>query len=94
MRALEKEVLLQDVDRVIENSSINDRIDIATIVTTFAIVMFVFVLFLPKIFLSNNIYFESANIEMLKSRYYSLREENNILTSKIEKIRFNNRITH
>jgi hypothetical protein len=92
MDVLQKEALLQGVDEVTQSSA--NSIDVTTILATFGVVMFVFVLFLPKIYLSKNIYYESAKIDILKDRYYSLKEENNILSNRIEKIKFNNRVTH
>jgi len=92
MGALQKEKLLQEVDEVLQNSS--NYIEISVVIRTLSAVLFVFVLLLPKIYLSKNIYYESAKISMLTDKYYSLKEENFILANKIEKIKFHNRVTH
>jgi hypothetical protein len=92
MDAIQKEALLQSVEEVVQSSA--NSISMSTVITTFSAVMFVFVLLLPKIYLSKNIYYESAKIDILKDRYYSLKEENMILVNKIEKIKFNNKVTH
>jgi len=92
MDALQKEKLLQDVDEVLQNSS--NYIELSVVISTLSAVLFVFVLLLPKIYLSKNIYYESAKISMLTDKYYALKEENSILANKIEKIKFRNRVTH
>lgn len=56
--------------------------------------LIVMALFLPKIYISTHIYYTSVEINKLKDRYYSLREEQEILQSKIDKLKFNNRVTH
>jgi cell division protein FtsL len=55
-----------------------------------AIIMF---LSLPKIYLSNNIYYISKEINRLNSHYMSLKEENKFLIQQLEDAKFKNQIT-
>lgn len=49
-------------------------------------------LFLPKIFLSNNIYYVSKDINKLYAHYISLKEENRFLQQQLEDMKFKNQI--
>jgi len=51
------------------------------------------VLTLPKIYLSNNIYYISKDINRLHSHYISLKEENKFLIQQLEDAKFKNQIT-
>ena len=51
------------------------------------------VLFIPKIYLRNNIYYMSKDINNLYSHYMSLKEENKFLTQQLEDAKFKNQIT-
>ena len=51
-------------------------------------------LFVPKIYLSNNIYKTSVSIDKLKKEFLSLKNENDILKNKIAKIKYKNGVTH
>jgi len=84
----EKEALLENIDGVIEESKIS-----ITIIRNIVIVsIFVLVLLIPKIYIANYIYFDSIKINNLLNEYYSLKAENSILKSKIEKLKFKNRL--
>ena len=50
--------------------------------------MFVF----PKIYIQQQIYFESREISKLKVEYDTLKEENKIINASVESIKFKNRI--
>jgi cell division protein FtsL len=49
-------------------------------------------LFFPKIYIQQQIYFKSRDISRLKSEYDMLKEENQLISSSIEEIRFKNQI--
>jgi len=51
------------------------------------------VLFIPKIYLRNNIYYISKDINNLYSHYRSLKEENKFLIQQLEDAKFKNQIT-
>ncbi len=48
---------------------------------------------MPKIYLSNNIYYISKNINQLDTHYMSLKEENKFLIQQLEDAKFKNQIT-
>jgi len=60
------------------------------IVLTFIILSFI--LFFPKIYLRNNIYYISKDINRLYSHYISLKEENKFLKQQLEDTKFKNQI--
>ena len=60
------------------------------IVLTFIILSFV--LFFPKIYLRNNIYYISKDINRLYDHYISLKEENKFLKQQLEDTKFKNQI--
>lgn len=50
------------------------------------------ILFFPKIFLANNIYYVSKDINKLYAHYTSLKEENKFLAQQLEDMKFKNQI--
>ena len=83
----EKEALLNGIEDVIES-----KIPLSLIVNIVIVLFFLLVLLLPKIYIANEIYLNSVKINKLLNEYYSLKAENSILKSKIEKLRFKNRL--
>jgi regulator of replication initiation timing len=51
------------------------------------------VVFLPKIYLRNNIYYISKDINKLYAHFISLKEENKFLAQQLEDMKFKNQIT-
>jgi len=49
-------------------------------------------LYIPKIYISNNIYYTSKDINRLYSHYISLNEENIFLLKQLEDMRFKNQV--
>jgi hypothetical protein len=84
---MEKEALLDGIENVIEA-----KIPTSLVVNIVMVLMFVLVLLIPKIYIANGIYVNSVKINKLLNEYYSLKAENSILKSKIEKLRFKNRL--
>ncbi len=50
------------------------------------------ILFFPKIYLHNNIYYASKDINKLYAHYISLKEENKFLVQQLEDMKFKNQI--
>ncbi len=50
------------------------------------------ILILPKIYLKNEIYYNSRDISKLYNEYSILKEENRVLKQKLEYIRFKNQV--
>ncbi len=84
----EKSVLLEKVTPHIQTGSIS----VSIIKNVIVVIAFAFALFLPKIYISSQIYLTSVQINKKLNEYYSLKAENSILLSKIEKIKFKNRL--
>ena len=49
-------------------------------------------LYFPKIYLRNNIYYVSKDINRLYAHYISLQEENTFLSQQLEDMKFKNQI--
>ncbi len=88
----EKDILLEKVDEVLLQR--DENINLSLVVSVASTIMMVLFLFVPKIYLSNNIYKTSVDINTLKSKYLSLKNENNILKRKISLLKFHNGVTH
>ena len=59
----------------------------------FSALIITLVFFMPKIFLQNNIYYVSKDINKLDAQYISLKEENKFLKQQHEDALFKNQIT-
>ncbi|WP_416860353.1 hypothetical protein [Helicobacter ganmani] len=64
------------------------------VVCMLMIAMFaIFLLFMPKIYIRNNIYYTSRNLIQLQAQLDSLNEENKHIKKQLEDIKFKN-LTH
>ncbi len=84
----EKNILLEEVVSKIETQSIS----VSIIKNLILVMSFAFALLLPKIYIASHIYFDSVIINKKLNEFYSLKAENSLLISKIEKIKFKNRL--
>ncbi len=84
----EKAVLIDEVTSQIQTESISAAI----IKNLLIVIFFTFALLLPKIYISSHIYLSSVKINKKLDEFFSLKAENSILLSKIEKIKFKNRL--
>lgn len=62
------------------------------ILIVLSITVVVLALFIPKIYLRNNIYYVSRDINILYADYISLKEENRFLQQQLEDMKFKNQI--
>jgi cell division protein FtsB len=92
MKTTEKELLLDSVSEVLISK--DNNITFSLTITVLSVIMLVLFLFVPKIYLSNNIYKNSVQIEKLKKEYLSLKNENSILKDKIVILKYRNGVTH
>jgi len=92
MKTTEKELLLDSVSEVLISK--DNNITFSLTITVLSVIMLVLFLFVPKIYLSNNIYKNSVEIEKLKKEYLSLKNENSILKDKISILKYRNGVTH
>ena len=89
--ATEKEILLDSIEQMIE---VDRSVSITFFISVIASIFIALFLFLPKIYLANSLYSASIQIEEMKTEYLSLKNENEILKSKIALLKFKNGVTH
>lgn len=63
-----------------------------SLIIVLSILVISLVLFVPKIYLANNIYYTSKDINKLYANYVSLKEENRFLQQQLEDMKFKNQI--
>ncbi len=80
----EKDAILQPLDK-----RLNKQSEIGALFVAYAILFLVLLLFMPQVYLANNIYYASKNINYLKSQREALRDENGDLQQKLESLKFN-----
>jgi len=81
--------LLQEVDSVLAPLK---KLDLNYYLFTLLSIVFVALLAFPKIYIQQQIYFISRDISKLKSEHDTLKEENKIIKSSVESIKFKNQI--
>ena len=92
MEVYEKNLLLDEVSEVLIHK--DDNITVSLVLSVVSVIMLALFIFVPKIYLSNNIYKTSVSIDKLKKEFLSLKNENDILKNKIAKIKYKNGVTH
>jgi len=83
----EKDILVEEVSSVLEKSFV-----LSIVKNIVVVLLFSFSLLIPKIYISSNVYNLSVEINKKLNEFYSLKAENSILKSKIEQIKFHNRM--
>ncbi|VAY88137.1 hypothetical protein MNB_ARC-1_1317 [hydrothermal vent metagenome] len=63
-----------------------------SLIIVFGTIFIILALFIPKIFLRNNIYYISKDINKLYFQNISLTEENKFLKQQLEKMKYKNQI--
>ena len=85
----EKLDLLDEVGEVLDPSKELNFTFLLYVLMVFALVaIFTF----PKIYIQQQIYFKSREIAKLQSEYDTLKEENRLISSSVESIKFKNQI--
>lgn len=85
----EKSELLEEVDTVLNPKKM---LDLNRLVYIMLSVLLVIVVLFPKIYIQQQIYFISRDISKLKGEYDTLKEENRLIKSSVESIRYKNQI--
>lgn len=85
----EKEELLENFENTV---SADMNISFRYFGYVLAIFFAVLVLVTPKIFIQNNIYYESKKFNQYYAQYLSLKEENIALRQQLEDMKFKNQI--
>jgi len=85
----EKELLLEAYDsRTVEENNFGWRYLLMTLLILGIVLMVLF----PKIYLRSQIYYKSRDIATLTREYRVLKEENAVLKTKVEAIRFKHQV--
>jgi cell division protein FtsL len=63
-----------------------------SLLMVFILLFIALFLYFPKIYLRNNIYYTSKDINKLYAHYISLQEENTFLSQQLEDMKFKNQI--
>ncbi|MEA3372733.1 MAG: hypothetical protein U9Q62_03475 [Campylobacterota bacterium] len=85
----EKHEILDAVDTIIAPSA---KMGWRFLVLFLLVVAIALTVLFPKIYLQSQIYYKSRDIAVLKREYKALIEENHIIKSKVESIRFKNQV--
>ena len=64
----------------------------SSIIIILSVLFISLLIFMPKIYLRNNIYYVSKDINKLYSHNISLKEENHFLAQQLEKMKYKNQI--
>ena len=83
----DKTELLKKYD---EEQKREKNLDIKLLLVVYLLVLVGFVVFLPKIYIRNQIYYTSRDINKLYNEYSTLKEENNHIKQELESLRFKN----
>ncbi|MCK4874902.1 MAG: hypothetical protein KAR81_04360 [Sulfurimonas sp.] len=81
--------LLDEIDSVINPKKMLDANHLMYVLLS---VLLVAVILFPKIYIQQQIYFMSRDISKLKGEYDTLKEENKLISSSVESIRYKNQI--
>ena len=84
----QEEKLLEGFDQSEESKELG-LLDFLIVVVAVIVAL---VLFVPKIYIANQIYYKSRNINKLLDDYEILKEENRLLNQKLEKLRFKTQV--
>ncbi len=81
----EKDLLLQEYEREQKRAK---NITFKNLIYTYVVIFLVLLVVLPKIYISNQIYYTSREINSLYHKYTALKEENEALKRKLDGIRY------
>ena len=85
----EKDLILNEVK---EHQCQENRMGWRFLLMTLLILAIAWLLLFPKIYLQSQIYYKSRDIAVLTGEHNVLKEENRILKTKVESIRFKNQV--
>lgn len=81
--------LLDEVDSVLNPKKMLDANHLTYVLLS---ILLVGVILFPKIYIQQQIYFMSRDVSKLKGEYDTLKEENRLISSSVESIRYKNQI--
>lgn len=85
----DKNELLEQYDA---GQKVEKNLDFRFLLLVYMAMFVAFLVILPKIYIKNQIYYMSRDINKLYGEYSILKEENRVLKQNLENIRFKNQI--
>ena len=85
----DKTELLDEIDVVLVPRR---KLDINYFIFILLTLTFIGVFAFPKVYITQQIYYESRDIAKLKREYDTLKEENRLISASVESIKFKNQI--
>jgi len=85
----DKNDLLEQYDA---EQKVERNLDFRFLLLVYMVMMVAFLVILPRIYIKNQIYYMSRDINKLYGEYSILKEENRVLKQNLENIRFKNQI--
>ena len=82
----------QLLDQYDAEQRIERNLDFRFLILVYMVMFVAFLLILPKIYIKNQIYYMSRDINKLYGEYSILKEENRVLKQNLKNIRFKNQI--
>ena len=85
----DKSELLEEIDVMFIPKR---HLDINYFIYILLTLTFIAVFAFPKVYIAQQIYYESRDISKLKREYDTLKEENKIISASVESIKFKNQV--
>jgi len=85
----DKNELLEQYDA---EQKVEKNLDFRFLLLVYMVMFVSFLIILPRIYIKNQIYYMSRDINKLYGEYSILKEENRVLKQNLENIRFKNQI--
>ena len=85
-------MILQEVKEHHEFQNMENKMGWRFLLMTLLILAISWLMLFPKIYLQSQVYYKSRDIAVLTGEYNALKEENRILKTKVESIRFKNQV--
>jgi len=84
-----KNELLEEIDEVVAPRG---KLDFYYFFSVILGIVFLGMLIFPKIYITEQIYYKSRDIEKLKIEYDTLKEENRLISASVESIKYKNQV--
>lgn len=88
----EKDQILNEVREHHARQNAENKMGWRFLLMTLLVLAIGWLLLFPKIYLQSQVYYKSRDIAVLTGEYNALKEENRILKTKVESIRFKNQV--
>lgn len=85
----DKTELLEEYDNLLK---VRQRLDFNYFLYMLLVITFIAVFAFPKIYINQQIYYTSRDISKLQVEYETLQEENKLIRSSVESIKFKNQV--